>query len=212
MPDEQDGLAPLASFIPENTLDFYKTQRATNGKKRNYIFDYGRSRSCDHVNLRSIARGSIVYRCMDCNYTFHIPGGYQQPIHNEAILAAFTLFHFSKEFGMDSLGEVLRSPIGQSDGTAHKPVLPEGMSFVDVLHMLEDIDVTTEDGGAKQLYAAIDEVWVDAEQRARRLKELQGMDKHRRPELGHAYDPDATVPSLQEGASEALSGRSEGGS
>ena len=63
MPDEQDGLAPLASFIPENTLDFYKTQRATNGKKRNYIFDYGRSRSCDHVNLRSIARGSIVAYC-----------------------------------------------------------------------------------------------------------------------------------------------------
>ena len=212
MPEKQDGLESLATFIPEHTLEFYKTERSANGNKRNYIADYGKSRSCEHTHLRVTARAGISYRCLDCNYVFTVPGAHQEPMHHRVILGLLEAFHFSKEFGMDSLGEVLRSPIGQSDGTAHKPVLPEGMSFVDVLHLLEDINVTTEDGGAKQLYAAIDEVWVDAEQRARRLKELRGMDKHRRPELGHAYDPDATVPSLQEGASEALSGRSEGGS
>jgi hypothetical protein len=210
MPTEQSGLAPLQKLLPETTLAYYKTRRAANGNKRNYVFDYGKSKTCEHTNLRALARGGIVYRCMDCNYAFHIPGGYQQPMHNEAILAAFTLFNFSKEFGMDALGEVLRSPIGQSDGTAHKPVLPEGMSFTDVLELLDQIDVTTEDGGAKQLYAAIDEVWVDAGQRARRLKELEGINKERRPELGPAYDPDAILPSLQEGGSDALPDGSQG--
>lgn len=215
MANQQDGLEKtLAHFLPEEekTLEFYRTKRRASGKKRNYIFDYGTSRTCDHANLRAIAKGGIVYRCMDCNWTFHIPGAYAQPIHNELIMAMFTIFNFSKEFGMDAVNEVLRTPIGQSDGTAHKPVLPEGMSAFDVMTLLEEVDVNTEDGGAKQLYKLIDEVFVDANSRARRLRELEGIDPHRRPEfpkeIADAYDPDmpslqeATINSLQDGSQE----------
>jgi hypothetical protein len=206
MPEKQDGLESLATFIPEHTLEFYKTERSANGNKRNYIADYGKSRSCEHTNLRVTARGGISYRCLDCNYVFTFPGAHQEPMHHRVILGLLEAFHFSKEFGMDALGEVLRTPIGQSDGTAHKPVLPEGMSFVDALKALEEVDATTPDHGAQQLYEMVDEVWVDAQSRARRLKELGGMDAHRRPELNEGiqdnYDPD--MPSLPEAGFESL--------
>ena len=140
-----------------NTLEYYV--QARNGNKRNYIYDYGVSRTCDHSNLSVIARGGIVYRCLDCNYSFHITGAYQQPLHNEVIQGAFTMAYFAKEFGMDSLGEVLRRPIGQMDGSPHKPVLPEGMSFFDVLLALEEVDVTTEDRGKEQLSGIIKQLW-----------------------------------------------------
>lgn len=152
---EETGITKAS--LPEDTLQFYIEAR--NGKKRNYIFDYGVSRTCDHSNLRVIAKGGIVYRCPDCNYAFHLTGAYQQPLHNEVIMAAFVLLNFSKEFGEAAIGEVLRRPIGQNDGSAHKPVLPEGMSFVDVLDALEEVDVNTPDQGAKQLRALIDHVW-----------------------------------------------------
>jgi hypothetical protein len=153
----------MARIVPEQTLEYFIQQR--NGNKRNYIFDYGKSRRCDHPNLRVIARGGIVYRCLDCNYAFHIPGAYQQPLHNEVIQSAFNMLVFSKEFGSDALGEVLRRPIGQSDGTEQKPVLPEGMSFTDVMQLLDDIDVNALDGGMATLYKMLDEVWVNSEQR-----------------------------------------------
>jgi len=140
-----------------NTLRFYVERR--NGRKRDYIFDYGKSRKCDHASLKALARGGNVYRCLDCNYAFHINGAYQQPLHNEVILSAFTVFNFAKEFGMDSVGEVLRRPIGQSDGSPHKPVLPEGMSFMDVLEALEGVDVTTPDGGDEELKELIRYLW-----------------------------------------------------
>lgn len=145
------------TLVPENTLDFYV--QARNGKKRDYIYDYGESRTCDHSTMKVIARGGIVYRCMDCNYTFHITGAYQQPYHNEVIMAAFTMLGFAKEFGMNAVGEVLRRPIGQNDGSQHKPVLPEGMSFMDVLDALEEVDVNTLDQGAAELRALIEHVW-----------------------------------------------------
>ena len=178
------GLEVL-DFMPEKTLEYYKAKRKESGKKRDYVFDYGFSRTCDHPHLVIMARGGIVYRCRDCNYVFHITSAYQQPLHNETIQAAFTLFVFAKEFGSDALGEVLRTPIGQSDGTAHKPALPEGMSFSDVVHMLDSVDVTVEDRGAQQLYKMLDEIWVDAKSRKRREKELEGMNPERRPELGY---------------------------
>ena len=153
----------MARIVPEQTLEYFIEQR--NGNKRNYIFDYGKSRRCDHPNLRVIARGGIVYRCLDCNYAFHIPGAYQQPLHNEVIQSAFNMLVFSKEFGSDALGEVLRRPIGQSDGSEQKPVLPEGMSFTDVMQLLDDIDVNALDGGMATLYKMLDEVWVNSEQR-----------------------------------------------
>jgi len=166
---------------PTNTLQFYTEAR--NGKKRDYIWEYGKSRTCDHPELKVIARGGIVYRCLECNYAFHITGAYQQPLHNEVIQGAFTMFSFAKEFGMNSLGEVLRRPIGQSDQTPHKPVLPEGMSFVDVIYALEDIDVTATDGGKEQLTSLFDQLWVSEEERSKRLKALQGIDPARRPHV-----------------------------
>jgi hypothetical protein len=149
-----------------NTLAFYIKTR--NGRKREYIFDYSKAKTCDHPNLTVIARGGIVYRCQDCNFTYHITGAYAQPLHNELIMAAFTILSFSKEFGQESVAEVLRTPIGQSDGSQHKPVLPEGKSFADVLALVEGIDVTTEDGGKQALQQLLGEVW---EAQAPRLSE-----------------------------------------
>jgi hypothetical protein len=170
-----------------NTLEFYLESR--NAKKRTYIYDYGKSRKCDHPSLKVVARGGIVYRCLECNYAFHITGSYQQPLHHEVIQGAFTMLTFAKEFGMDSLGEVLRRPIGQSDKSPHKPVLPEGMSFADVLYALEEVDVeNTEDGGAKQLSALFDQLWVSDEERAKRRKALEGVDPHRRTQVPGVTD------------------------
>ena len=84
---------------------------------------------------------------------------------------------------MNSLGEVLRRPIGQSDQTPHKPVLPEGMSFSDVVYALEGVDVTAEDGGKKELTSLFDQLWVSEEERSKRLKALQGIDPARRPHV-----------------------------
>lgn len=147
----------LAKEGNTQSLDFYVEKR--NGKKRNYIFDYGKSRSCSHGTLKEIAKGGNWYRCLDCNYAFFIESATQWPLHFLPIMGAFQLMGFAKEFGMDSLQEVLRRPIGQTDGTAHKPVLPEGMSFMDALAALEDVDVNAEDGGAAQLKALMASLW-----------------------------------------------------
>ena len=160
----------LERIIPEDSLDYFVARRS--GKKRNYIFDYKKSKTCDHPELRLIARGGIVYRCLKCNYAFHIVGGYQQPLHNEVIQSAFNLLVFAKEFGGDSLGEVLRRPIGQHDRSPHKPVLPEGMSFKDVLDMLDEVDVNVEDGGVAQVYKLLEEKWIGPKEKALEEKRL----------------------------------------
>jgi hypothetical protein len=177
MPDGKNGLAHL-DFIPENALQYFVERRGDN--KRAYVYDYKEAKTCDHPEIRALARGGIVYRCLKCNYVFHITGVYAQPLHNEVIMAAFTLLVFSKEHGSDALGEVLRRPIGQHDGSPHKPVLPEGYSFTDVLALLDGIDVTAEDGGAAQLYKALDEVWVSPETRQKAIEnaESQTLQSH----------------------------------
>lgn len=176
MSEEQNGLEPL-SFIPEHSLQYFVQRR--NGKKRPYIYDFSKMKKCDHPSLRAIARGGIVYRCLDCNYAFHITGAYAQPLHNEVIMSAFTLLVFSKEHGSDALGEVLRRPIGQHDNSPHKPVLPEGYSFADVLALLDNIDVTAEDGGVAQLYKTLDEVWVSPETRQKAIEDAEREERQR---------------------------------
>jgi len=161
---KEEPIKALQRILPENTLDYFIERRSD--KKRNYVFDYGKSKTCDHPTLRVIARGGIVYRCLECNYAFHIVGGYQQPLHNEVIQSAFNVVVFAKEFGSNALSEVLRRPIGQHDGSPHKPVLPEGMSFMDVLELVEGVDVNAEDGGIAQVYKLLDEVWVGPKERA----------------------------------------------
>lgn len=190
----------MQQLVPEQTLEYFIERRG--GNKRNYIFDYGKSRRCDHPNMRVIARGGIVYRCLDCNYTFHIPGAYQQPMHNEVIMAAFTMLVFSKEFGSDALGEVLRRPIGQHDGTEQKPVLPEGMSFTDVLALLEGIDVNETDGGVAQLYTMLEQVWVNPEQRKLREAENQRQERQLAGKRELSEEPEGTsVPVVSESGS-----------
>ena len=184
----------MARIVPEQTLEYFIERR--DGNKRNYIFDYGKSRRCDHPNLRVIARGGIVYRCLDCNYAFHIPGAYQQPLHNEVIQSAFNMLVFSKEFGSDALGEVLRRPIGQADGTEQKPVLPEGMSFTDVMRLLDDIDVNTLDGGMATLYKMLDEVWVNSEQRHLQTEENLRQERQLAGKSDPSEEPEGTLVSV----------------
>ena len=141
----------------ENTLDYYVQRR--NKKKRNYVFRYKKARSCDHPTLELIARGGTTYYCPDCNYSFDILGANIWPLHFQPIMGAFKILWFAKRFGGDALGEVLRRPIGQSDGSPHKPVLPEGMSFMDVVQQLDEVDVNTEDGGASELKQLLQRLW-----------------------------------------------------
>lgn len=158
MTEEQDTSTQLAESKPEHSLDFYVKKRAHN--KRPYIFRYKQARICDHPTMKIIARGGNMYRCPDCNYSFQWPGAIVWPLHFTVIQGLFQVMSFVKEFGEDALQEVLRTPIGQTDGTPHKPVLPEGFSFYDVLQQLEGIDVTSPDGGKSQLATLLDTVWV----------------------------------------------------
>jgi hypothetical protein len=159
-----------ASSKNGKTLDYYVERR--NGNKKNYVFDYGESKTCPHKTMKQIMGGWNWYRCEDCNYAFFIMTAWQAPLHNVALEGAFAMMHFAKEFGMDSLGEVLRRPIGQADGTAQKPALPEGFDFMETLQLLEQIDVNAEDGGRAQLEALQDSTWVDEFNREKRRKEL----------------------------------------
>jgi hypothetical protein len=143
---------------PGQSLDFYI--KARNGRKRNYIFDYSKAKNCSHPQLVEMAIGGTWYRCTQCNYALCITSAYMQPVHNVAIGSLFNLMHFSKEFGMNSLNEVVRRPIGQLDGTLHKPVIPEGMSLNDALAALEEINVNDTDGGKEALRTLLAEVWV----------------------------------------------------
>jgi hypothetical protein len=155
-------------FVPEHTLDYYVEQRADN--KRNYIFRYKDALKCDHPTMRLVARGGNVYVCPDCKYTFQWPGAIVYPQHFNVIMGAFTMLNFAKEYGMDSLQEVLRRPIGQTDGTPHKPVLPEGMNFYDAMLALEDVDTTAADGGMKQLTEMVDALWVGPKEREKQVR------------------------------------------
>ena len=156
MPDKE---SEIQKFDPQHTLDFWLNERGDN--KRPYIYDYKKSRSCDHARLEITARGGIVYECLDCNYVFHIVAAYQQPIHHEVIQSLFTVMRFVKKHGTPALQEVMRRPIGQMDDSPHKPVLPEGKSFLQTLALLDGIDTTVEDGGRKQLAQLLRDHWED---------------------------------------------------
>ena len=152
--EEQDSTKNLDIFI-----------EARDGKKRNYIYDFGKALKCDHPSLKALSIGGTWYRCEKCNYALCIVSAYAQPLHSVVIGGILNALHFAKEFGGASLQEVLRRPIGQYDGTLQKPALPEGMDFSDAVAALEGIDVNAEDGGAAQLQTMLDEVWVAPKQR-----------------------------------------------
>ncbi len=139
-------------------------------KKRPYIFRYRGAIKCDHPQLHLVARGGNEYHCPDCNYNFQIGGVFVQPEHHGIIQAAFRIMRFVRLYGIDSLQEVWRRPIGQTDGTPHKPVLPEGMSFMDVMEALEETD---SEATQEELDALRDFLWVGPKERKKQLTDLQ---------------------------------------
>jgi hypothetical protein len=147
-----------------NSLDFYVEARS--GNKRNYIYDFREANNCTHPDLREMITGGNWYRCVKCNYAFFIQGVTMWPLHWLVTDGIFKALHFAKEFGADALGEVLRRPGGQADGSPHKPVLPEGMSLQDTLQLLEGVNVNSEDGGAAELNQLLEDVWVGPKERA----------------------------------------------
>ena len=158
----------VEKFEPQHTLDYFVEARSEN--KRNYIFDYGKSRTCDHPEMKIIARGGNLYRCTECNYAFQWPGAIQWPLHFTVIQGIQSAVAFAKEFGMEAVQEVLRRPIGTYDGSPHKPVLPEGMSLMDTLALMDGVDVTVEDGGKAQLEAIHKLFFVNPENKAEQLR------------------------------------------
>ena len=197
---------------PELTKDYYIERR--NGKKRNYIYDFAKARRCTHPHLTELAIGGSWYRCDDCNYAFNIVASSMQPLHNLVIGGILNALHFAKEYGGDSFNEVLRTPIGQYDGTSHKPAIPEGMTFADAIAALEVIDVNSEDHGQAELREVLESQWAGPKERAladkqrdRRLakeqkKALNGGDS---ATGASASDRDEAVSSLQERTGEAAS-------
>jgi hypothetical protein len=191
-------------FVPEHTLDYHVERRK--GNKRNYIFRYKNAQKCDHPTMKLVARGGNVYVCPDCKYTFQWPGAIVYPQHFNVIMGAFTIMNFAKEYGVDSLQEVLRRPIGQTDGTPHKPVLPEGMSFYDAITALEEIDTTTEDGGKEQLAAMMEALWIGPAERKeqKRLADRQALDdkalEEKKAQKALADGTDETKAQEPEGA------------
>jgi hypothetical protein len=161
--NEQKGLAEAR---PEPTLDYYVERR--DGRKRNYIYRWKKAEGCPHPHLVNLAIGGNWYRCTECNYAFDIVSAYVQPLHSLVIGGMLNALHFAKEFGSESFMEVLRRPIGQYDSKAHKPVLPEGMTFWDALKALDQIDVNSEDQGKGQLQQMLEELWVGPKERALR--------------------------------------------
>lgn len=189
---------------PRLSLDFFV--QARNGKKRNYVFDFHKSRTCAHSRLTALSIGGNWYRCEECNYAFDIVAAYQQPLHNLILGGVLNALSFSKEFGAFALQEVLRTPIGQYDKSNHKPALPEGMSFTDAVMALEGVDIHAEDGGKAQLQQVLERFWVSEKERERRAKELGAGDGASRGQLpgGDKDSGGGEVPALSEGAGQAV--------
>jgi hypothetical protein len=187
------GLPVLNNENPRLGLDYFVEAR--NGRKRSYIYDYKKSRTCPHPNLIALNIGGNWYRCTKCNYAFDIVTAYQQPLHNLVIGGLLNAMHFAKEYGGHALGEVLRRPNGQADGSPHKPVLPEGMSFVDAIAALETVDVNSPDGGQEQLKEVLDLLWVGPKEKREQLENTRRMQKKKELE-GRADEQGKTKGEL----------------
>ena len=181
------------------TLEFYT--KARNGNKRDYVYDYGKARKCDHPNLVATSLGGNTYRCTECNYFYTIVTAYVEPMHLATVKAAYQLLHFAKEFGVHALQEVLRQPHGQSDGTPHKGVIPDGMTLSDAVMALESINMHTPDRGAAELRQLVERTWPSERELQRRIKALRGSD------LPEKQAQAAQLEALLEERRNALTGR-----
>ena len=157
---------------PERTLEYALEARGTN--KRNYKFDYGESKNCNHDSLKSLVKGTQLYRCMDCNYVFSFVAAWQQPMHHAFVQGLMISQAFAKEFGYEAALEVAHRDLGQIDGTPQKPALPDGMTIEDTWELFDKVDVTAEDGGREELRELYEQMWeLPSEERKARIAELR---------------------------------------
>ena len=157
---------------PERTLEYALEARGTN--KRNYKFDYGESKNCNHDSLKSLVKGTQLYRCMDCNYVFSFVAAWQQPMHHAFVQGLMISQAFAKEFGYEAALEVAHRDLGQIDGTPQKPALPDGMTIEDTWELFDKVDVTAEDGGRQELRELYEQMWeLPSEERKARIAELR---------------------------------------
>ena len=157
---------------PERTLEYALEARGTN--KRNYKFDYGESKNCNHDSLKSLVKGTQLYRCMDCNYVFSFVAAWQQPMHHAFVQGLMISQAFAKEFGYEAALEVAHRDLGQIDGTPQKPALPDGMTIEDTWELFDKVDVTAEDEGKEELRELYEQMWeLPSEERKARIAELR---------------------------------------
>ena len=200
-----DGKSPEEEH-PEHSLEYALKARGTN--KRNYIFDYKKSSTCNHGSLRSLIVGSQLYRCEDCNYVFSFVAAWQQPMHHAMMQGLEISQSFVKEFGIDAALEVVHRDLGQIDGTPQKPVIPDGMTLEDTWRVFDQINVLTEDKGAGELRELYDEVWERPSQarkahidalRAGMFKDRKALEEKKRAQVkGEEAEPGG-VGELPEG-------------
>ena len=157
---------------PERTLEYALEARGTN--KRNYKFDYGESKNCNHDSLKSLVKGTQLYRCMDCNYVFSFVAAWQQPMHHAFVQGLMISQAFAKEFGYEAALEVAHRDLGQIDGTPQKPALPDGMTLEETWKLFDKVDVTSEDEGKEELRKLYEQMWeLPSEERKARIAELR---------------------------------------
>jgi rubrerythrin len=141
----------------EQSLEYALKARGTN--KRNYIFDYGKSTKCNHDSLKSLVKGTQLYRCLDCNYVFSFVAAWQQPLHHLFVQGLMVSQAFSKEFGYEAALEVAHRDLGQLDGTPQKPALPDGMTLEDTWKLFDKVNVQAEDEGKTELKELYEQMW-----------------------------------------------------
>lgn len=146
------------SADPNDLPEDYVAGGKTEGKPQ-YIFSFHTSTTCDHPYLEVMQRGGNMYRCLRCNYAYFMMGGIQWPLHWTVIQAAQTMQYFARRFGVEAIGEVLSRPIGQPDKHPQVPVLPDGMSFFDLLKQDAALGPPEESAKLMQLVASEEESW-----------------------------------------------------
>ena len=186
MEQRPEGLPQL--HVEEEALTYDFWIKARGERKRDFIFSYAEQHKCDHPNLVITALGGNTYRCTKCNLFVTIVTAFAEPMHLATVKAAYQLLHFAKEFGVSALQEVLRQPHGQSDGSPHKGVVPDGMTFINALEALDTVNVNAEDGGAAELKALVETVWPSEREIKRRIKALRGSEAPGKQEQADALE------------------------
>lgn len=174
---------PVSQDSDETRLTYAYTVKARNGKKRDYIYDFSKARKCPHRHLVATAVGGNTYRCPDCNYFYTIVTAYAEPMHLAVVKAAYQLLHFGKEFGAPALEEVLRQPHGQHEDGPQMGVLPDGMTLVDAVLALEQVNVHSPDRGDAEMRALVEAIWPSTVEIKRRIKALRGSDNPEKQQL-----------------------------